>query len=178
MSFFDKLKQQAGVAAQAAGNVAQNAVQQTKTLAAVGRVKLAIASEEDKMKKAYTELGKLFYRDYEAQTEADMTDYEPWCGKVADAQAQIKRLNEELEKLRAEEEAPVAEVPAEEPAAEAAIEIDLTTPVEDAPAEEAPVEEAPAEAEPAAEPESAPEVVIPAEPTVGTLYVDVTGSEE
>ena len=178
MSFFDKLKQQAGVAAQAAGNVAQNAVQQTKTLAAVGRVKLAIASEEDKMKKAYTELGKLFYRDYEAQTEADMTDYEPWCGKVADAQAQIKRLNEELEKLRAEEEAPAAEVPAEEPAAEAAIEIDLTTPVEDAPAEEAPVEEAPEEAEPAAEPESAPEVVIPAEPTVGTLYVDVTGSEE
>lgn len=183
MSFFDKIKQQAGVAAQAAGNVAQNAVHQTKTLASVGRVKLAIASEEDKMKRAYTELGRLFYRDFEAQTEADMADYEPWCGKIADAQAQIKRLNEELEKLRAEDETPEVEVPTEEPAAEAAIVIDLTTPVEDVPAEEAPVEEAPVEEAPveeapAAEPESVSEVEIPAEPTVGTLYVDVTGTEE
>lgn len=163
MSFFDKIKRQAGAAAQTAGNVAQNAVQQTKTLAAVGRVKLAIASEEDKMKKAYTELGKLFYRDYEAQTEADMTDYEPWCGKVADAKAQIQRLNEELEKLHDEPQ----EAPAEEP--EAAIELDLTTPAEEAPAEEPP--EAPEE------PEAVPEEP-PAEPTVGTLYVDVTGTEE
>lgn len=180
MSFFDKLRQQAGVAAQAAGNVAQSAVQQTKNLAAVGRVKLAIASEEDKMKKAYTELGKLFYRDYVAQTEADMTDYEPWCGKVADAQAQIQRLNEELEKLHAED-APVQEAPAEEP--ETAIEIDLTTPVEEAPAAEAPaevpaVEEAPVVEDPVDAPEGAPEAAIPPEPPVGTLYVDVTGSEE
>ena len=178
MSFFDKIKQQAGVAVQAAGNVAQNAVQQTKTLAAVGRVKLAIASEEDKMKKAYTELGKLFYRDYEAQTEADMTDYEPWCGKVADAKAQIQRLNEELEKLHAEPH----EAPTEEPVAEAAIELDLTTPVEETPAEEIPTEEAPAAEAPVADvptEESAPaSVEIPAEPTVGTLYVDVTGTEE
>lgn len=176
MSFFDKLKQQAGVAAQAAGNVAQNAVQQTKNLAAVGRVKLAIASEEDKMKKAYTELGKLFYRDYEAQTEANMTDYEPWCGKVADAQAQIKRLNEELEKLRSEDEPPAPETPAEEPAAEAAIEIDLTTPVEDAPAEDVPAEEAPIAEAPDEEVPAEEEPA--AEPAVGTLYVDVTGSEE
>ena len=173
MSFFDKIKQQAGVAAQAAGNVAQNAVQQTKTLAAVGRVKLAIASEEDKMKKAYTELGKLFYRDYEAQTEADMTDYEPWCGKVADAKAQIQRLNEELEKLHAEPQ----EAPTEEPVSEVAIELDLTTPAEEIPTEEAPAAEAPVGDVPTEE--SAPaSVEIPAEPTVGTLYVDVTGTEE
>lgn len=172
MSFFDKIKQQAGVAAQAAGSVAQTAVQQTKTLAAVGRVKLAIASEEDKMKKAYTELGKLFYRDYEAQTEAEMTDYEPWCGKVADAKAQIQRLNEELEKLRTVEE-PVAE----ESEAEPAIELDLTA--EEIPTEESvEIPEEPSVEEPG---EATPEVEIPEiheEPTVGTLYVDVTGTEE
>lgn len=178
MSFLDKIKQQAGVAAQAAGTVAQTAVQQTKTLAAVGRVKLAIASEEDKMKKAYTELGKLFYRDYEAQTEAEMTDYEPWCGRVADAKAQIARLTEELEKLRAEE--PQAETAAPEPA----IELDLTVATEDVPETETPVEETPAaeEAPAVEEPaEAAPEAEIPdvtAAPTVDTLYVDVSGTEE
>ena len=178
MSFLNKLKQQAGVAAQAAGTVAQTAVQQTKTLAAVGRVKLAIASEEDKLKKAYTELGKLFYRDYEAQTEAEMTDYEPWCGKAADAKAQIQRLNEELEKLRAEEAPQNAD---EKPEEVPAIELDLTAPVEEQPVEVAPEEEP---TEPSTEEEAGeaasetanPE--IPAEPTVGTLYVDVTGTEE
>lgn len=177
MSFLNKLKQQAGVAAQAAGTVAQTAVQQTKTLAAIGRVKLAIASEEDKMKKAYTELGKLFYRDYEAQTEAEMTDYEPWCGKVADAKAQIQRLNEELEKLRAEE---VPQSVAEEPEEVPAIELDLTVSAEDVPeeTEESPAEELVAKEDPV---EETPDVEIPevsAEPTVGTLYVDVTGTEE
>ena len=69
MSFFDKFKKRAGSVADAASGVAQNAVKQTKTLASVGRIKIAITTEEDKMKKAYTELGRLFFRDHEAQTE-------------------------------------------------------------------------------------------------------------
>lgn len=167
MAFLDKLKQQAEAVANAAGTVAQTAVQQTKTLAGIGRIKLAIATEEDKVKKAYGELGRLYYRDYEAQTEPAQEDYQPWCDKVADAKEQIARLYEELEKLRAAEEAP--EEAAEEPAV---IQVDLTaTAAEEAPAEEeAPAqEEAPAEEAPTEEPQ---------EPTVDTLYVDVTETEE
>ncbi len=176
MSFWDKIKQQASVVADAAGNVAQGAVKQTKTLASVGRIKLAITAEEDKMKKAYTELGRLFYRDYEAQAEAAMEDYQPWCDKVADAKAQIDRLNEELEKVRAEE-------PAEE-SAEPAIEFDLTAedPAEtsaEAPADLAEESEVPAEAAEAPEdPSTASEAQEAEAPTVGTLYVDVTNTEE
>ena len=119
------------------------------------------------MKKAYTELGRLFYRDYEAQTGITMEDYQPWCDKVADAKNQIARLNEELEKIRAE--APEDEIPAEE----AAVTVDVSGQSEEVP-------DAEATAEPAETTETAeqPEVQTPEEPPVGTLYVDVTNTEE
>ena len=107
MSFFDTIRQQAS-------GVANNAVKQTKAVASVGRIKLAVASEEDKMKKAYTELGRLFFRDYEAQTEIVMDDYQIWCDKISDAKEQIARLNEEMEKIRAGIEPEVPAVETEE----------------------------------------------------------------
>lgn len=101
MSFLDKLKETAGVAAQAASSVANTAVSKTKTMAAAGRVKLAISQEEDKLKKAYTELGRLYYRDYTAGTEADQQEYLPWCSRAEEAKAEIQRLTEELEAIKA-----------------------------------------------------------------------------
>lgn len=108
MAFLDKLKQTAGIAAQVAVATADTAVNKTKTVASAGRVRLAIISEEEKLKKAYAELGRLFYRDYEAQAEADMTEYLPWCSKAADAREQIHRLTEELESLKVNGKEPVA----------------------------------------------------------------------
>lgn len=102
MSFLDTLKKTAGIAAQVTVSAADTAVSKTRTMASIGRVKLAISSEEDKLKKAYTELGRLFYRDYQAQAEADMTEYQPWCDRAADAREQIQRLTKELETLKAE----------------------------------------------------------------------------
>ena len=165
MSFFDKFKKQAGSVAGAASGVAQNAVKQTKTLASVGRIKIAISTEEDKMKKAYTELGRLFYRDHEAQTEAVMEEYLPWIDKISDAKAQIARLNDEIVKVRAE---------AEEAAPDAA---DETAEAADAVLEDAAdvVEEA---AEEVAETVEEAAQTIPEEPTVGTLYVDETNFED
>jgi hypothetical protein len=185
MSFLDKLKSAAGVAAQTATSAADTAVKQTKTLASIGRVKLAIAGEEDKLKKAYTELGRLFYRDYEAQAEADMEEYLPWCGKASDARAQIQQLTEELEKIKAESE-PTPEPEAETEAEDPAIFVDFAETEETAEAPEEPTAE-PAD-EPTEEPapeapdeeettEAAPTEEAPTEPTVGTLYVDISGQE-
>ena len=161
MSFLDKLKYHAGIAAQTAGSVAQTAVQQGKTLASTGRVKLAIAAEEDKLKKAYVELGRLYYRDYEAGTGPSSEEYRPWCDKAADAKAQIELLNQELDRIRAEhyETEPSMEEPK--------LELDLTSHSEEAD------EETSAEAT-----DAAAEAETPAEPTVGTLYVDVSNQEE
>lgn len=176
MSFLDTLKKTAGAAAQVAAVTADTAVNKTKTMASIGRVKLAISSEEDKLKKAYTELGRLFYRDYEAQAEADMAEYLPWCGKAADAREQIQRLTEELEKLKEENKKPekapeapaaaeAAEAPAQEvPEEDMSIFADLD---EEEAAPEAPAaSEAPAAPEAPATPEApaAPEMPAPETP--------------
>ena len=128
MSFLDKLKQTAAAASVAATNAAEVAVKQTKTAAAIGKVKLAIAGEEDKLKKAYTELGRLYYRDHETQAEAEIEEYQPWIDKATDAKDAIQRLNQELEALKAEnakkDEPEVVEV-TEEPAEDTSIYVDF-----------------------------------------------------
>ena len=135
-------------------NTARLAVRQTKKVAAMGRVKLAINAEQDKIKKAEIEIGRLFYRDYEAGTPVAMEDYQIWCDKIADAKEQVAKLDSELLRVRSDE--------AEEPAAEAEN------------AEE--TEEILLDEEPAAKTEDVFEIV-PEEPTVGTLYVDITDYE-
>ena len=204
MSFLDKLKQTANVAAQVAATTADTAVNKTKTMASIGRVKLAITSEEDKLKKAYTELGRLFYRDYEAQADADMTEYLPWCGKAADAREQIQRLTEELEKLKSESGAPKEETAPQAPAdapeqveEDTSIFADLDDEAAPQAANEAPEaeekpEEAPAEQEPVAEPEPAeaseaaeapdqekniPNIPEMGSDVIGTFYLDTTGQD-
>ena len=204
MSFLDTLKKTAGMAAQVTASAADTAVSKTRTMASIGRVKLAISSEEDKLKKAYTELGRLFYRDYQAQAEADMTEYQPWCDRAADAREQIQRLTQELETLKAEGKDPVKVEPKTEEAAkpeevedtsifadlddepEVKIEVKVETEPEEQPeeetapeAEEAP-EKAPKTEEPA--PAEAPAEQAPVVPEinpdiVGTFYIDTSNQD-
>ena len=198
MSFLDTLKKTAGMAAQVTASAADTAVSKTRTMASVGRVKLAISSEEDKLKKAYTELGRLFYRDYQAQAEADMTEYQPWCDRAADAREQIQRLTQELELLRAEgnslKEEPVEKAPQDDnevesqPEEDMSIFADLDEPEEATVAE--PEAEETAEAQPEAqESETAGEETEEASEqeeldapetdsdVVGTFYLDVSGQD-
>ena len=199
MSFLDTLKKTAGIAAQVTVSAADTAVSKTRTMASIGRVKLAISSEEDKLKKAYTELGRLFYRDYQAQAEADMTEYQPWCDRAADAREQIQRLTQELETLKADgkepKEAPKKpeqEAPQEEE--DMSIFADLDDEPEEKPQEQPEAEDAPADApETPEEPEAAPvtEDPKPAEAPVeqapvvpeinpdivGTFYIDTSNQD-
>ena len=204
MSFLDTLKKTAGIAAQVTVSAADTAVSKTRTMASIGRVKLAISSEEDKLKKAYTELGRLFYRDYQAQAEADMTEYQPWCDRAADAREQIQRLTKELETLKAEgkdtlKDAPKAQEEAKpEEVEDTSIfadmddepEVEIGIKVESKPEEQPEETNAP---ETAVEPEAAPEtettepVEAPAEQApvvpevnpdiVGTFYIDTSNQD-
>lgn len=204
MSFLDTLKKTAGIAVQVTASAADTAVSKTRTMASIGRVKLAISSEEDKLKKAYTELGRLFYRDYQAQAEADMTEYQPWCDRAADAREQIQRLTKELETLKAEGKDTVKDAPkAQEEAKPEEVEdtsifadmddepeVEIEIKVESKPEEQPEEENAP---ETAVEPEAAPEtettepVEAPAEQApvvpevnpdiVGTFYIDTSNQD-
>ena len=199
MSFLAKLKKTAGIAAQVTASAADTAVSKTRIVASIGRVKLAISSEEDKLKKAYTELGRLFYRDYQAQAEADMTEYQPWCDRAADAREQIQRLTQELETLKAEGKEPkdAPKKPEKEESQETedmSIFADLDDAPEEKPEEKPEAADAPEaapetsekpEAAPAtedAEPAEAPAEQAPVVPEinpdiVGTFYIDTSNQD-
>ena len=134
---------------------AQTAAAKAKELAAVAKANISIYAEEDKVKKAEIELGKLYYRDYAVGEELDTAEYLPWCQKIDESKKAIAELKDFIASLREEEEPAEAETEAaptdddfeivvadDEPKADEtpAVEAPKT---EEAPAEEAPAEEAP-----------------------------------
>ena len=134
---------------------AQTAAAKAKELAAVAKANISIYAEEDKVKKAEIELGKLYYRDYAVGEELDTAEYLPWCQKIDESKKAIAELKDFIASLREDGEPAEAEtaptdddfeiVVADEPKA------DETPAVEAPKTEEAPAEEAPAEDAPKAE---------------------------
>ena len=135
MGFFDTLKDRAT-------DLAQAGVAQSKRLAEIAKLKTANMGEEDTIKKAYIELGKLYYA--EKGTAPDGA-YAASCEKITAAKAAIEVNNERIAELKESEDGevqssdfevdPVQEAePAEEPAAE---------PVAEEPAAEEPKTEEP-----------------------------------
>ena len=131
---------------------AQTAAAKAKELAAIAKANISIYAEEDKVKKAEIELGKLYYRDYAVGEELDTAEYLPWCQKIDESKKTIAELKDFIASLR-EDEAPAETeaaptdddfeiVVADEPKADEtpAVEAPKT---EEAPAEEAPAEDAP-----------------------------------
>ena len=123
MGFFDTLKDRAT-------DLAQAGVAQSKRLAEIAKLKTANMSEEDTIKKAYIELGKLYYA--EKGTAPDGA-YAAACEKITAAKAAIEVNNERIAELKESEdgevrtsdfevdpvqEAEPVEKPVEEPAAE------------------------------------------------------------
>ena len=152
MAFFDSIDSIREKATEAA----QAAARKTKKLAEIAKANVSIYSEEDKIKKAEAELGKLYYRDYVVGEEMDTAEYLPWCQKIDEAKQTIADLRDYIEELKAEqvemEEADSAVVEADivtdadfadvefvEEEEEPEIEIEIV--VNDAPAEDVPTEE-------------------------------------
>jgi len=125
---------------------AQTAVQKTKDTASIAKANMAIRSEEDKIRKAQMELGKLYYKDYIAGEEPDPAEYTPWCEKINESKIAIEDLRQSIEDLKAPKAADDDDI----------VEItedDLASAGESAPEEAEPE----AEAAPEAESEEAPE---------------------
>ena len=134
---------------------AQTAAAKAKELAAVAKANISIYAEEDKVKKAEIELGKLYYRDYAVGEELDTAEYLPWCQKIDESKKTIAELKDFIASLREDGEPAEAETEAaptdddfeivvadDEPKADEAPAVEAPK-TEEAPAEEAPAEEVP-----------------------------------
>ena len=135
---------------------AQTATQKAKVLAAVAKANVSIYAEEDKIRKAEAQLGKLYYRDYAVGEEMDTAEYLPWCQKIDESKKLIAELKDYIDEVKAADEA----VCKPEAACEASkADFEDAEPKEEAASEEAPCacEEAPQEE---AAPAEAPEIKI------------------
>lgn len=92
-----------------ATEAAQTAATKAKNLAQIAKANIDIRSEQEKQKKAYTELGKLFYRDFITGEEADGAEYMPWCDKVTESVQKVNKLRDLIEELKNREVAEDAE---------------------------------------------------------------------
>jgi len=119
MGFFDSFKEKAT-------DLAQAGVAQSKRLAEIAKLKTANMGEEDTIKKAYLEIGKLYYA--EKGTAPDGA-YVAACEKITAAKATIEANNDRIAELKEGDDEP-EEVEVVEVVEEAVEQIEET--VEDA----------------------------------------------
>ena len=99
MNFSENLEAAKNIAVEAA----QAAARKAKQLAAIAKANVSIYAEEDKVRKAERELGKLYYRDYAVGEEQDSAEYLPWCQKIDESKQTIAALQEQIAQLRAQD---------------------------------------------------------------------------
>ena len=126
MGFFDNFKEKAT-------DLAQAGVAQSKRLAEIAKLKTANMGEEDTIKKAYIELGKLYYAEKGAAPEAA---YAASCEKITAAKAAIEANNDRIAELKSSADDEVEVVArAAEPSAHQEAEVQETEAQENPPQE-------------------------------------------
>ena len=110
MALNDSLEALKGMIAEAA----QAAARVTKSAASVTKSNISILTEQEKQKKAYLELGKLYYRDFITGEEPDDAEYLPLCDAITEAAKNIDALRAEVEEVKANFARPAKEEPDED----------------------------------------------------------------
>ena len=80
-----------------ATDLAQAGVAQSKRLAEIAKLKTANMAEEDAIKKAYIEIGKLYYAEQGATPDGA---YAAACERITAAKAAIETNNERIAELK------------------------------------------------------------------------------
>lgn len=115
MGFFNDMKDRAV-------DLAQAGVAQSKRLAEIAKLKTANMGEEDTIKKAYIELGKLYYAEKGASPDGA---YVAACERIDAARAAIETNNDRIAELKTAGDAvivddgPIVDGPVAQPAEEA-----------------------------------------------------------
>ena len=85
-----------------ATDLAQSVVATSKRLAEIAKLKASNMAEEDTIKKAYVELGKLYYAEHGTTPDGV---YAAACEKITAARAAIETNNDRIAELKATAEA-------------------------------------------------------------------------
>lgn len=109
-------------------DLAQAGVAQSKRLAEIAKLKAANMAEEDAIKKAYIEIGKLYYAEQGASPDGA---FAAACEKITASKAAIETNNERIAELKQPGD-PEAEVEAELESAAETVEETVAEAVEEA----------------------------------------------
>ena len=105
MAFLDELKDRAM-------DLGRAGVAKSKQLAEITKLSLNNASEEDAIKKAYVEIGKLYYAERGMAPEAA---YVALCERITAAKVNIEENKNRIAELKAEGNVSDADIPHVEP---------------------------------------------------------------
>ena len=105
MALNDSLEALKGLLSEAA----QTAARVTRSAASVTKSNINILTEQEKQKKAYLELGKLYYRDFITGEEPDDAEYLPLCDAITEAAKNIDALRADVEVAKANFSKPARE---------------------------------------------------------------------
>ena len=84
-----------------AQNIAGSAVGATRCMAILSKCRVEILAEQERIRRLYTRLGKVYYKDFVTDEEPDEAEYGPLCEKISEAYRRINRLREEMEDAKA-----------------------------------------------------------------------------
>lgn len=79
-----------------ASDAAQSAAKTARYIALVSKKRVEIAREQEKIRRLYAKLGKVYYKDYVTDEEPDDAEYAPICNAISDSFRRINTLKEEL----------------------------------------------------------------------------------
>ena len=105
---FERLKNKAA-------GLAQSSMAKAKELTEVGKLKMQNASEEENIRRAYQEIGKLYYEQHGQEPEEALAEL---CKKIDGSKARIEYNNERIADMKAAGSLSDEDVAAEEPAPE------------------------------------------------------------
>ena len=110
-------------------DLAQAGAAKAKELAEIAKLKVANVSEEDAIRRAYIEIGKLYYSEYGLSPE---TPYAAFCEKITASKEKIAYNKQKIADIKAANNVTDEEVPEEETAAEEVIAEEPSAPEETA----------------------------------------------
>jgi len=84
----------------AAADAAKAAGSAAKHYAYISKKRIEIVAEQERIRRAYTKLGKLYYKDYVTDEEPSEDAYTPICDSITDSFRKINRLRKEIEEAK------------------------------------------------------------------------------